>query len=278
MQKAAVETSKHYEPSENGCTNIGVSGDETWRIRGYRSSFGVVTVRSLVTGKALNTEIISKECRACLLNKIKEGTEEFDIWWESHQHECHANFFGSSGAVDPAGCLNIFRRSESKHQLRYTEFLGDSKSYNYLVANKVYGDLPVQMVECIGHIQKCMGSRLRSLKKRSGNKKISDGKSVGGKGRLTDKLIDSLQVYYSKAIGGNTQSIESMNNAVMAIWYHVRSTNIEPHHDLCPTGSTSWCSFQRDLANNTTAYTSDHPLAAAIADEILPIFKAQRNC
>ena len=174
---------------------------------------------SLVTGKALDTEIISKECRTCLLNKIKEGTEEFDIWWESHQHECHANFFGSSGAMDPAGCLNIFKRSGTKHQLRYTEFLGngDSKSYNDLVANKVYGDLPVQKLECVGHIQKRMGSRLRSLKKRSGNKKMSDGKSLGGKGRLTDKLIDSLQVYYGKAIRGNTHSIEAMNNAVMTI-------------------------------------------------------------
>ena len=54
----------------------------------------------------------------------------------------------------------------------------------------------------------------------------------------------------------------------------MRSTNKEPHYDLCPTGITSWCGFQRDLANNTTACTSDHPLAAAIAEEILPIFKA----
>ena len=29
MEKAAVETSKHYEPCENGCTNIGVSGNGT---------------------------------------------------------------------------------------------------------------------------------------------------------------------------------------------------------------------------------------------------------
>ncbi|GFV76649.1 hypothetical protein TNCV_4728691 [Trichonephila clavipes] len=38
-----------------------------------------------------------------------------------------------------------------------------------------------------------MGTRLRKLKL---VKKLSDGKTIGGKGRLTDSLIDKLAHYY----------------------------------------------------------------------------------
>ena len=71
-------------------------------------------------------------------------------------------------------------------------------------------------LECLGHIQKRKGSRLRSMKKYMGNTKLSDRKTIGGRGRLTDKRIDSLQVYNGKAIRNNTTTITAMQNAVMA--------------------------------------------------------------
>ena len=85
---------------------ISVSGDGTWRKRGFSSSFGVVTVLSTITGKALDCEIMSKKCGECKLKRGKKGTEEFDEWWEQ-QHKCHANFAGSSGSMDSAGMLAI---------------------------------------------------------------------------------------------------------------------------------------------------------------------------
>ena len=45
-------------------------------------------------------------------------------------------------------------------------------------------------------------------KKRSGKAPIDDGKSIGDKGRLTDKRTDSMQVYYGMAIRNNLQSSE----------------------------------------------------------------------
>ncbi len=100
--------------------------------------------------------------------------------------------------MDSSGCLSIFQRSKDLHSLRYLEFLGDgnSKAHKLLVENEVYGEQVVKKLECVGHIQKRMGSRLRSLKKRLGKKKLFDGKSFGGKCRLTDKVVDSIQVYY----------------------------------------------------------------------------------
>ena len=39
---------------------------------------------------------------------------------------------------------------------------------------------------------------------------LADGKGIGGNGRLTDKLINKLQVYYGKAIRQNTHDIDCM--------------------------------------------------------------------
>ena len=114
--------------------------------------------------------------------------------------------------------------------------------------------------------------RLHSLKRRLGKTRLSDGKGIGGRGRLTDKVIDNLQVYYGQAIRNNTHIIEDMENAVLAIWHHTRSTDANPDHDLCPEGETSWCGYQRELAKNTQEYSHNHPLPEAVSDSILPSF------
>lgn len=103
--------------------------------------------------------------------------------------------------------------------MRYMEFLGDgdSKAHKLLVQEAVYGDVDIEKLECVGHIQKRLGSRLRSLKKRLGKTPLADGKPIGGAGRLTDKRIDKLRAYFGKAIRQNTHNITAMQNAVMTI-------------------------------------------------------------
>ena len=91
---------------------------------------------------------------------------------------------------------------------------------------------------------------------------------------MTDKTIDSLQVYYGKAIRENTHDIGAMQNAVMAIWHHTQATDDNPDHDLCPPAEHLWCGFQRDQANGTTDYSHEHPLPPAVAKAILPSFEA----
>ncbi|GFW19345.1 uncharacterized protein TNCV_256721 [Trichonephila clavipes] len=72
---------------------------------------------------------------------------------------------------------------------------GDTKTFNALSENKPYGDDHlIQKVECVGHVQKRMGTRLRKLKLVYSKKKLSDGKTIGGKGRFTDSLIDKLAI------------------------------------------------------------------------------------
>ena len=161
MKSAAEETKQFYEP-EDDVYDIGIFADATWRRRGYSSSYVVVTGMSLITGKVLDVEVMSKECWKCIGWISKKASEEFEHWWEGHQHNCYANFEGSLGAMDAAGCVRNFQRSVEQYSLRYVEFLGDgdSKAYNEITEALVYGEKPVTKLECVGHVQKRMGSRL----------------------------------------------------------------------------------------------------------------------
>ena len=115
-------------------------------------------------------------------------------------------------------------------------------------------------------MQKRLGSRIRSLFKRLGKKRLADGTSIGGTGRVSKRRIDKLQVSYGKEIRGNTYNFESMRQAVIAIWHQPKSTDENPDHDLCPQGEDSWCGFQRDIANGTSDYKHDHHIPKAISD------------
>ncbi|KYN11085.1 hypothetical protein ALC57_16744, partial [Trachymyrmex cornetzi] len=79
-------------------------------------------------------------------------------------------------------------------------------------------------------------------------KKKTKRKVLGGKGKLTGKVIDKLTVYYGLAIRRNCDNIENMSNAIWATFYHYSSTNENPQHDLCPVGQDSWCDWQRAAA------------------------------
>ena len=210
---------------------------------------------------------MSKECMQCMQWRGKERSAEFHEWWDGHQHECHANFEGSSGSMDASGILNIFQWSVEGHGMRYVEFLGDgdSKAHKFSVQEAVYGDVDIEKPECVGYVQKRLGSRLHSLKKRLGKTPLADSKPIGEAERLTDKRIDKLQVYFGKAIRQNTHNITAMQNAVMAIWHHSRSTDENPDHDLCPEGEDSWRGFQRDIAKGTADYANREPIKEAVA-------------
>jgi len=149
--------------------------------------------------------------------------------------------------MDATGMLSIFQCSVENYSVRYTEFLrdGDSKAHKLIVEQAVYGDVEVKKLECVGHVQKRLGSRLRSLKKQGG--RLEDGKTLGGTGWLSESRINKLQVYYGNAIRDNTHNLEVMQNAVMAIWHHSQSTDESPDHDLCPDEKTLGADFRETL-------------------------------
>lgn len=120
---------------------------------------------------------------------------------------------------------------------------GDAKTIKHLNDHKLYGDIVVEKHECVGHVQKTFGTQLRALKK-SGTKD-KNGKAVmfGGKGHLTDKVIDQLQIFYGGAIQGHSNDLKGMECAVWAVFYHSISTDDHPQHQYCTEGKESWGKF-----------------------------------
>ncbi|GFW14713.1 uncharacterized protein TNCV_1561761 [Trichonephila clavipes] len=118
------------------------------------------------------------------------------------EHVC-SNYKGSSGNMEAVGSFRIFERSLIKRDLQYTEYYGDGDSKGFLQVKDIYGENSVTKLECIGHIQKRVGSRLRKLK---------EHQRTWWEGKLTDKFIDKLQNYYGIAIRSNVGCLEK--NAV----------------------------------------------------------------
>ncbi|GFV52234.1 uncharacterized protein TNCV_3778061 [Trichonephila clavipes] len=100
-----------------------------------------------------------------------------------------------------------------------------------------------------------MGTRLRNILKMSKGIKLSDGKNISGRGRLTLKEVDSIQHYYGLAIRKNLSSVEDVKRAIWAIYFHKLSTEDNPQHALCPLGEDSWCGYNRSIVTGGILYS-----------------------
>ncbi|GBN94793.1 hypothetical protein AVEN_30690-1 [Araneus ventricosus] len=176
MANAAQEV-KTLKNSQENVTRCGVCVDGTWQRRGYSSLNGCVSDLSIDTGKILDVEIMSQYCRTC--KKLKGVPKHM----KPSKHNC-SNHKGSSANMESVGAYRIFKRSHSSHQLLYTDYYGDSDSKAYETVKNIYNYTTINKLECIVHIQKRIGTRLRKLKNKT--------PSTRGKGKLTDKFIDKL--------------------------------------------------------------------------------------
>ena len=154
------------------------------------------------------------------------NSETYKAWKENHQEICTINHKGSSESMEKAGAVEIFLRSIETRHLVYNTFVGDGDTGSFAsVRNACYEKYcamyTVTKEECVGHIQKRMGSGLREYKRKMQSIKLSDNKSVGGTGRLTDRDIDKMQNNFGEAIRSNVSDKDSMFNAIWAIFQHM---------------------------------------------------------
>ncbi|KAJ8898268.1 hypothetical protein PR048_003628 [Dryococelus australis] len=165
--------------------NLIVAFDGSWQKRGHTSLNGIVSATSVDTVNIIDIAIMYKhwKCKGVLGNK--------------HEESCSSNYDGSSGGMEVPGVKEIFERSLSL--------------YN------------ITKLECVGHVQKRMDSRLRRLTTSKKGKKLNDGRTLDGKNRLTDSTIDIIQNYYGLAIRQNTDSVEKMRTTVWALFCHISS-------------------------------------------------------
>lgn len=227
--------------SEGGVSECGVSIDGSWQRRGYTSLNGVVTAVSIDSGEVLDVEVLSKECLGCRTWSTKDKSSASYISWKA-SHNCSINYEGSSKCMEPVGAGRIFQRSKITRGLEYTEFYGDGDSTSFAAVNQLmpYPGKSIIKKECIGHYQKRLGTALRKLKKCN--------RGIGGKGKLTEVKINTMQNYFGIALRNNTSSVKEMSKAIWSTFYHLSSTDDHPLHSKCPNGSDSWCSYQRAAA------------------------------
>jgi hypothetical protein len=116
---------------------------------------------------------MSDKCTQCLKWQKKKDDRRFEDW--KTLQNCKINHVGSANSMETTGALRIFKRSLDTRGLKYKSMLGDgdSSTYNIMVENKPYGDecVPNKM-ECIGHVQKRVGSRFRKLRNQSQGVKL----------------------------------------------------------------------------------------------------------
>lgn len=246
--------------------NITVVYDGTWLTRGHSSHIGVGCVIEFYTGLVLDCTVLSNFCLGCNLGP-KETEDSYQEWKKNHR--CQKNTNVGAGRMEVEAALELFRRSLSKNDLRYTTIVcdGDCRTYLTLCEDKTYGFMRLTKEDCVNHVQKRMGTNLRNILTKS-----RKGEFLGGRGGLTQDLIKKLTNFYGLALRKNTE-VDDMQRAVMATYYHVTSTDAEPHHELCPPGPLSWCKHRSAEAEGKPQPPHKYKLSRRVAEALLPVYQ-----
>ena len=280
ISKAAEEIS--IIPESDGIKNVTARFDVAWQRRGYSSLNEVVTCIS--EGKVLDYEVLCKVCPQCKYWNKKKNTAEYEEW--KLYRDCTTNHTGSAGSMEAAGVVNIFKRSVETKKLRYTTYLGDgdSKSFKDIVELNIYPGHEVEKHECIGHVQKRVGYRLRTYESDYKSILLSDHKKLSGAGRLTNKVMNTLQNYYGMVIRSNVGNLYQMKKGIAAIIHHSSEYLVkvdgsdkkvrddDARHKFCPEGLECWCKYQKQKVAGEISYKPKINIPEAIRDVIKPIF------
>ncbi|CAN8008310.1 unnamed protein product, partial [Ixodes pacificus] len=249
--------------------NIAVLYDGSWMTRGHSSHIGVGTAIELFTGFVLDYVVLSNFCAACE-RWPKQNDPSYQAWKDGHI--CQKTTDKKAGDMEVEAGLILFQRSWQRHNLRYTTVLsdGDSRTFLALQEAQVYGYIAVNKEDCVNHVQKRMGTALRTLITKQ---KKSSSENLGGKGRLTADLITKLSAYYGWALKSHKGDVEAMQKAVMATYHHVTSNDTVSNHSLCPAGPDSWCRQNATKARGEPAPKHHYNLPPHVCKALLPLYE-----
>ena len=127
----------------------------------------------------------------------------------------------------------------------------------------------MEKLEGVNHCDKRMGTALR--------KEAKEGE-LGGRrhGALTANAGTTLRSYYRNAIMNNLNNPEKMRQAMWASFLHCSSTDEEPQHQQCPDGQSSWCFYNKAVANEQQPPPHKQnvgtPMSANVAKAVTPIY------
>ena len=175
--------------------------------------------------------------------------------------------------MESAGAVKIFNRSIEKNNLIYNEYLGDgdTSSFKDVIESDPYKDLNIKItkLECIGHVQKRMGTRLcKVVKTYKGT-----NTPLHGRGKLTKSVINSMQNFYSLAIRNNFENLYAMKKAVWAVLFHCTDfDDKEWRHHMCPRDSETWCKYHLNRVHGVNTYVEQVNLSVAVFNILKPTF------
>ncbi|CAF1612010.1 unnamed protein product [Rotaria sp. Silwood1] len=233
MKKAVEET----VAAENG-TELMVSGDGFWQTRG-----------------------------ALFIKKSNPAKYENII----RTHRCEKNYEKSSDTMESAAILTMFKRSVSKYGVYYTKYVGDGDSKTFPVLSKIvpYPGKEIKKIEDLNHFSKRMKRGLETIKHEHGRKKLSDGKTIGGKNRLSVHNILRLQMTLASTIRKFKHDLDLLFKGSWAIFWHKYSTNDDPRHDYC---SIDWCGYLKSVHDKTPYDHTSHAIRRPVLHAIKPVF------
>ena len=196
---------------------------------------------------------MTRYCQGCINIEIFKENADLCKHLKLDHHE------SSAGKMEVVDLERIFSRSIETRRLGYTDYYGDGDSKHFVSVQNIDAPKVVSKKECIGHVQKRVGTRLRKLKKTE-----KDLTKLG--------LIDRLQNYYGMAIRSNDGDLDTMKKAIFAVLFHVCSSEKNNDHVDCPPGADNWCIYQLDLVNNTKLHKSGKGLPQEAIKHLIPIF------
>ncbi|EFN89522.1 hypothetical protein EAI_02755 [Harpegnathos saltator] len=102
--KKASEEEKIIIASKGQTSELTVSGDRSWRKRGFSPLYGFISLTGWHIKKVIDIWVKSKYCKSCEHWKKKQGMAEYEEWATLHESVCEANHSGSFGKMEgPSG-------------------------------------------------------------------------------------------------------------------------------------------------------------------------------
>ena len=200
-----------------------------------------VCCRSVETGKCLDNRVLTKKKYAqCSSWDNRKYSNEYNELLITHESGCLIIHIGSAGKLECDGIVACFESSVEPRKLQYTEYLDGDSVLCACRSEKPLPGHPVNKLECVGHIQKRVGSRCRKMKQGGIFRNIysdeADPKTKRKKLlRLTDKDINKLQNEFGIAIrDSKANTVYEMKKAIAAVLYHCsESETVEKRHQFC---------------------------------------------
>ena len=178
MKNAAQEIRDVVNPNAdtNDVVDTDIFIDGFWQKRGLNSLKVVVTGISRENEKVLDVQVFSRFCHSFSKWESQKGIPEYQKW--KITHTCIKNHTGSAVSMESKGAINIFSNSVEKYNLKYVHYVGDvgTESFKEVVDAKLYGDFTPQKLECVGHVEKRLGTRLRKLRNENKYEILADRK------------------------------------------------------------------------------------------------------